>query len=445
MAMQFEKSRFEGIDLSPVQIQSGREMVAELSATNLKLAVHDILELEKSDLGCYDYIIAHGVYSWVPAEVQQKILLICRDHLSENGLAYVSYNSYPGWHGKQALQRILRYHTRRLDDPRDKAGAALSLLAAYPGLEESPNDPGIILVQRLLHDLENIEDPLTYLVHEYLVDTNEPLYFRDFLDRVEAAGLRYVDDAYPGSTALDRLPPSSRQWVSESFTDIVEQQQYVDFICNTSFRRSLLCRSGISLDQDVTYDRLLSLNVTATCRHHDSRNGVVSFRSDPGRVFSVEHAALRKALDRLVMERPRSLSVGQILSVLGTDVSDDQAAHMIDSLLRNAAIELTAHPCLCTLEIAERPYVSRLVRYQSRHGTVTNAAHRPFGLVNAFEQHLVSLLDGTRTVSELIDELKHSLTPDKPVSDAEYEKLVRGQLQRLVGAGLLQDPECECL
>lgn len=442
MALQFPESRFVGIDLSPVQINLGREVAAGLSVNNLELRTADILELGDRDLEPYDYIIVHGVYSWVSSEVREKILSICRDHLTDNGLAYLSYNSYPGWHGKQALRKMLRYHTRRIDDPREKVQAALELLAAFPRSAELPNDPATILVERLRHDLENIDDPVTYLVHEYLVDANEPLYFHEFLDRVDAFGLRHVDDAFPGSAALDRLPPASRQLV-ESFTDYSEQQQYVDFICNVSFRRSLLCHGRLPLDHDVTFDRMQPLYVTATCRRADSEDGVPRFRNDPGREFSIEHPGLQHALKCLVDTRPASIPVTQLRNILGTDVADDEAAAMFDSLLRNAAVEFTSHPFCCTLDIGERPYASRLVRYQAADGTVTSTAHRPVGLGNTLERHLLQLLDGTHTVPQLISSLRQRLAPDEPLSDAQWDTLVRGHLSRLAKLGLLQSPESE--
>jgi methyltransferase-like protein len=446
MAMQFPQSRFVGIDLSPVQISSGCDMVSDLSLTNLELRARDILELGERDLGSYDYIIVHGVYSWVPPEVQEKILSICRDHLSVNGLAYVSYNVYPGWHGKQALQQMLRYHTRGIDEPREKARAALDLLAAFPGLEDFPDDPGAIQVQRLLQDLESVGDPETYLIHEFLIDANQPLYFHEFLDRAATAGLRYVDDAFPAGTALDRLPPASRQWICESFPDYVGQQQYVDFMFNISFRRSLLCHRGLSLDHDVTFERLQSLYATATCRredNEDSQGEVARFRNDPGQVFSVKHPGLVNMLELLVDARPAPVSVAELRDCLGDDVSDLNAGVVFDNLHRNAAIEFTSHPFNCTPEIGQRPCTSRLARYQSASGTVTSGTHQPIGIKDALQRHLISLLDGTQTVPQLISSLQQRVKPDRPLSDTEWQALVRAHLSMLAGAGLLQQPQLE--
>ena len=438
MALQFKQSHFVGIDLSPVQIETGLKDSAYLSLKNFELRTADILELGPGDLDSYDYIIVHGVYSWVSSQVRERILSICKEHLNEDGLAYISYNTYPGWCGKQALREMLRFHTQRIDNPRQKAKAAMTLLTKMPTLEELPGDPATILAQRLRHDLEHMDEPLTYLVHEYLVDANEPLYFGDFLNRVQALGLRYVDDAFPGSTSLDRLPPATRRWIAESITDYNEQQQYLDFIANVSFRRSLLCHSCLMPDHESLLDRLRSLYVNATCRRADSSSdGVPQFKTDPGRVLSVKHPRLRAVLDSLVEARPGSISVAQLREILGNDVTKKAVAVMFDGLHRNAAVEFTSHPFCCTQNVGERPYASKFVRSRALDGLLTTGAHRPVRLNDTFARHLLHLLDGTRTVSVLIALLQKRLTPDPAISEKEWGGLVREHLAKLADFGLL--------
>src|SRR5260370_37085826 len=90
MALALPESQFLGIDLSPRQIAMGQEVIDTLGLTNIKLRSMSIMDV-KDDDGPYDYIICHGVYSWVPAEVQDKILTICNRNLGPTGVAYVSY------------------------------------------------------------------------------------------------------------------------------------------------------------------------------------------------------------------------------------------------------------------------------------------------------------------------------------------------------------------
>ena len=125
-----------------MQIEKGRTVNAELSLKNIELRTADILELGPGDLDRYDYIIVHGVYSWVSSQVRERILSICKQHLNEDGLAYISYNTYPGWFGKEALREMLRFHTQRIDNPFDKAEAAMALLSQISLLKRDAQRSG---------------------------------------------------------------------------------------------------------------------------------------------------------------------------------------------------------------------------------------------------------------------------------------------------------------
>ena len=81
MAALMPDATFLGVDLSPRQIEVGQARIAELGLTNVELRAADLLEIE-NDLPVFDFIIAHGLYSWVPPNVQQAVLRICSRHLS---------------------------------------------------------------------------------------------------------------------------------------------------------------------------------------------------------------------------------------------------------------------------------------------------------------------------------------------------------------------------
>ncbi len=442
MAVRFPHSRFLGIDLSPVQIENGRRAVTDLSVENLELRTADILELKSEQLERYDFIIAHGVFSWVSPSVRERILSICRDHLSENGLAYVSYNTYPGWYAKQVVLDLLRFHTRQESDPRAKAQAAFALLSQVSASGHGLKVPLVTQVQQLLSDMQGMNDPVSYLVHEYLIDENTAFHFREFCRLAEVYGLRYVDDALPASVSLRRLPPAVGQWVSETTSDYSEQQQYVDLFGNVAFRRSLLCHDHLQPRHEVTVDSVLQLFVSATSNRRESEDGVVRFQTDSGRTFSVEHPGLQAVLESLVDSRPASMSMRRFRDQLGCDMRGRDADASLESLLQSGAIELTAHPFQSTRVVTARPYATRLARYESATGFATSAAHRPVSLTNdVFARNLLQLLDGTRTVPELVKLLQGRLSSDTAASESDWEKLVREHLSRLADFGLLVAPE----
>lgn len=98
-----------GIDLAPIGIRRGQEILQRVGLKNVTLLQRSILDIDP-DFGQFDFIIAHGVYSWVPSEVRDKLLRICKENLAESGVAYVSYNAYPGSHQREMVREMMRYH-----------------------------------------------------------------------------------------------------------------------------------------------------------------------------------------------------------------------------------------------------------------------------------------------------------------------------------------------
>ncbi|HXV73592.1 MAG TPA: class I SAM-dependent methyltransferase, partial [Sphingomonadales bacterium] len=116
-----------GIDLSARQIEEGEKTIKALGLKNIELRCHGIQDIS-AKLGKFDYIIAHGVYSWVTDDVRKKIVAVCKENLTENGVAYVSYNTYPGWHMPQALREMMLYHTAAFKDHKARVGQARAFL-----------------------------------------------------------------------------------------------------------------------------------------------------------------------------------------------------------------------------------------------------------------------------------------------------------------------------
>ena len=142
MAVALPNARFIGLDLSARQIADGQAAVAELGLANLVLRQTDLAEVDLS-YGQFDYILAHGVFSWVDATRQDRLLAICHDNLSEAGVAYVSYNVFPGWHDKLKIREMLLHQVRGFADPRTrlrKSREFLNLLA--DAVAPAGSDPG---------------------------------------------------------------------------------------------------------------------------------------------------------------------------------------------------------------------------------------------------------------------------------------------------------------
>lgn len=115
MAFHLPESEFVGVDLSFRHVQQATKVIRELELKNARIDHASISDIDKS-WGTFDYIICHGVYSWAPQEVQDKILDVSSANLASQGIAYVSYNTYPGWHLRGLIRDMMHYHTGQFEE-----------------------------------------------------------------------------------------------------------------------------------------------------------------------------------------------------------------------------------------------------------------------------------------------------------------------------------------
>ena len=165
MAYEFPESEFLGIDLSPVQIGIGQKGVDALGLKNIQLKTLSIRNMSAAD-GRFDYIIAHGVYSWVPEAVRKKILSICRENLSDQGIAYISYNVLPGWQFNQSIRDMILYRTRYIKDPKQRVEAALDLFNTMLAGIADGDSAHDVQFRFFGKTLKSFPDVSGYLLHE---------------------------------------------------------------------------------------------------------------------------------------------------------------------------------------------------------------------------------------------------------------------------------------
>ncbi len=127
IAATLPNATFVGFDFAARPIARAQSMVRDLGLTNIRLLELDLRRLP-ADLGSFDYIIAHGLYSWIPAEVRAHVMPLIARHLAPNGVAFVSYNALPGCHMRRVVWEMLKYHTRDIADMPAKVAAARALL-----------------------------------------------------------------------------------------------------------------------------------------------------------------------------------------------------------------------------------------------------------------------------------------------------------------------------
>lgn len=410
MAEALPDSRFVGLDLSPRQIADGQALVDAADLPNIRLLAKSILDID-AELGQFDYIICHGVYSWVPSIVQQKILEICRQHLAAQGVAYISYNTYPGWHARAMVREMMGFHARQFDDPATRIGQARAFLEF---LVQAVDDRDSAYARAVREEAETIRPEADYyLFHEHLEDVNQPLYFYEFAQRSAEAGLQYLGEAW-FHTNLDRFDSSVQSTLEQLSSDLVQLEQYIDFLINRTFRRTLLCHQEVALDRQPSTEIVARLSMSALVMPQSAEpdvagTGAEAFRADDGRLASTNIPLVKSALVSLFRSWPGALTFDELyersiepLASLGAAPPRELlAAGLLQCYLSNL-VALHVSPAQFVPAAGARPQASRVARQQAACGwPVANRRHRIVPLSD-LDRLVLGLLDGSRDRSALV-------------------------------------------
>jgi SAM-dependent methyltransferase len=116
MAYALPASEFIGFDLAGKPVERGQQRIRALGVANIRLFQGNLLDAG-AELGQFDYIIAHGIYSWVPEPVGNRLLALCRELLTPHGVAFVSYAALPGGHLRNMLREIMLHGAKGIETP----------------------------------------------------------------------------------------------------------------------------------------------------------------------------------------------------------------------------------------------------------------------------------------------------------------------------------------
>ena len=152
MAYAIPGSEFVGFDLARLPIKRGQERIPELGLTNVRIFQSDLLNVD-AELGQFDYIIAHGLYAWVPEPVRERLLALCSELLGPHGVAFVSYNALPGGHLRNMIRDMMLYSVKDIEDPGQKVERAIAFLRSV--LDTRPQGDGFrVLIERHLERMQ---------------------------------------------------------------------------------------------------------------------------------------------------------------------------------------------------------------------------------------------------------------------------------------------------
>ncbi|NQV79571.1 MAG: methyltransferase regulatory domain-containing protein [Alphaproteobacteria bacterium] len=427
-----------GIDFSAPQIAQANALAESIDTKNAQFICCDFNELSGS-FDSFDYVIAHGVLSWIPPERHGELIATCSQCLGSGGLLFLSYNTLPGWHQRQVVRDFLLRETTDIADIGAKvrhAREALSSLAARVG---SMNWTYGHIIQDECDNVAKLGD--SYLAHDLLETFNSAFYFADILRRTAEQDLHYVAEAAFEAMVPDTYPQAIAD-AMRATANLEQREQDLDFLINRSFRESIFVktlRPSAQPDQR-SLTKLLVASSLQRLPDRADKPGTAVYRSPGGTEISVNPGAAQTALDGLATHypEPRSLEeiVGPIQQARHAALEPNEILALINTLfaafsrglisLHSARPRIRAHP-------GPHPIASALARNQSIGGTrVTTMLLDNIELDDSDCRAILRLLDGRHDLPAMVRAL-----PPEPTVDPMARVTVA--LAKLARAGLIVD------
>lgn len=436
MAYAIPGSEFVGFDLARLPVGRGQERIRELGLTNIRMFAGDVMDVGE-ELGAFDYIIAHGLYSWVPEPVRDRLLAVCGQLLTPDGVAFISYNALPGGYMRNMVREMMLDRVKGQGNVEgqisDAAGFVRRLVETRmegdwfrSSIEEHLNRMG--------------ERSLRAIYHDELSEAHQAVRFIDFAKHAQAHGLQYVCESV--------LPPPPdpcyrfdlrAELERVSGGDFLEQEQMLDFARARKYRETLLSRADRTVSREFEGGnfRRLMFTTPATSAPGESQ-GATIFTLPSGIKMESNHPVATGLLRQLEKAAPHALTLEEVeRSMAGTKftLGNDEVT-LLMRLAVSKFIGLHGWRARLASGIAERPRASACSRHEIRTGSQANTLlHSVVKLEEPIARSFLSLLDGTRDRGELAAALKAEY-PEEPAE--EIEMRMEPSLEFFYRAGFLE-------
>ena len=367
-----------GVDLAPTAIAEAQLAVREIGLTNADFRVEDVRGLTNGELGQFDYVIAHGVYGWIPEEADEALLQAIKASLAPGGIAYVSFNAQPGGYFRRLLRDAGLWHARDEVGAEAKATKAQELYRFLNEQRVSDSDPYGMLLGR---EVPALADAQSYrLVHDDLSENWKPRWFAEFAGHAAGHGLAYVGEADLYSLRSEMLPAGVEPHVwNLADGDRIAFENLSDLLIGRHFRQSIVCHAG---GPDATVDALPERTM--------GLHWAVRPNAEP-----LEVGLTADAFRVLDQQRPRAVSFATLQELLGAEPGE-LAEALLDGFRRERLMP-HAGPLRAATEPGERPTASRLARWQAARGAdMVSLAYMRVRMEEPAARKLITLLDGTR-------------------------------------------------
>ena len=436
MAYAIPSSEFVGIDLARLPVERGQRRIRELGLTNVRIFEGDLLEVG-AELGQFDYIIAHGVYAWVPDNVRDRLLALCGELLAANGIAVVSYNTLPGGHLRKMIREMMLSYVEGIDDRLQRVSESLAFLH-FLAESRPEGDAYRMVIEEQLRNMEKRTPEATY--HDEFADTYHPVLFTEFVAHAAKHGLQYLSEAVlPPPTDPCYRADLRLALESAAGSDIVKQEQMLDFMRARVYRETLLCREEHRVSRDFSAEQLHKLLFASQATSAPAEApGATVFTLPGGIRMESNHAGVIALLETLGAYWPRARSFEELEPKLASQgfALDAEGVTLLLRLIVSRFVEFRTWRAPVAAEISARPRASACGRLESRTRTwAATLLHGTLKLDDPVVVRFLQLLDGTLDRTELLEQLKAEFPG---VAAEDLEAGIEPGLTFLHRAGMLE-------
>ncbi len=444
------ESTFVGIDLSQTHIKRAKNSATELGVENTEFRCEDVMEFDRERYGEFDYIIAHGLFSWVPEPVRETILEIYSECLAPHGVGYISYNAYPGCKVREMLWDMMKFFTAEIPVPAVRVSAGLQFLNFINFAADKESAYSSLIASELAtYPQRTVEN----IFHDDLSELNRPFYFHEFVETIKPAGLQFlceIDSFWKES----KLRPEIGAKLDELGDDVIKREQITDFIIGRPFRSTLVCRNDHLLNRNPAADILRSFYIASQLEPVSVQPDLTSsadevFRTPDGEEIIFSDPITKAAIHYLISIWSGSASFEELmenaarLSGVTSGEAVERATEELMGLFNKGMIDVYKFRPQFPRIPSNKPRTSRFVQLQIRNKSshLTTMSGMNVKPEHDLMQLLLLLCDGNRKRDELTGEVLKRIEFSEAQRDANLARLplvVEDKLAEYARLGLFE-------
>jgi trans-aconitate methyltransferase len=406
LAARWPKARFTGIDFSKPAIEEASESARLAGLTNVEFIGADLKTFNPGDGVNYDFIISHGIYSWVPGAVRQALLDFCATRLSPQGIAMISYNTLPGWSLRKSIANLTKLLSA--ESTSKPIGQEPEQILASLLMAAGNHNPYSRYLTQVLHDI--FGQGGYFLRFDDLGPINEPCTFLDFIAHTSRSGLLYLAESLLCENFPCALAPEAAEILKPLAGEPHLLQQTIDVLTNRSFRHSLLCRADAPVERHPNPTSVLKFAVRCPHVMKHIAGGVRLMNHSGGELARCEKALEVALFSVLSKTNPETVPFHEVIVHMAEFLKQpfDYSRHLLPlaevvmEAARKGLISLRSEAVRFNPEPPAVPALGALRLLAARNGQpMVDAYHMPCHLDDERKRQLAAAMDGSRTMDEL--------------------------------------------